>query len=149
VIGHFLARTPAYKTYLPAPPAEAVNWLMIGISTAVAAVGITVAYLMYGKQRVPAPKSGPAYALYKTSQNRFYFDEIYNVLVVKPAAGLASLSAFFDSLVDGLVDFVGEVPGALGRALRPIQNGLVQFYALAMVLGLTVFIGILTLRGGR
>jgi hypothetical protein len=33
--------------------------------------------------------------------------------------------------------------------LRPIQNGLVQFYALAMVLGLAVFLGILTLRGGK
>jgi hypothetical protein len=28
----------------------------------------------------------------------------------------------------------------LGFLVRPIQNGLVQFYALAMVLGLTVFL---------
>ena len=57
-----------------------------------------------------------------------------------PAGWLAKLSAFFDTLVDGLLDLVGEVPGFFGRLLRPIQNGLVQFYALAMVLGLTVFI---------
>ncbi|MFO0808274.1 MAG: NADH-quinone oxidoreductase subunit L [Gemmataceae bacterium] len=146
LIGHFLARTPAYRTYLPAVPDESLNWTMMGLSTAVAVAGVTVAYLMYGRQRIPAPKSGPGLALYKASQNRFYIDEAYDLLVVKPAAGLAKVSAFFDTLVDGLVDFVGDVPGGLGRMLRPIQNGLVQFYALAMVLGLTVFIGILTLR---
>jgi hypothetical protein len=28
----------------------------------------------------------------------------------------------------------------VGKLFRPVQNGLVQFYALAMVLGLTVFL---------
>ena len=32
------------------------------------------------------------------------------------------------------------MPRLVGRLFRPIQNGLVQFYALAMVLGLTVFL---------
>jgi hypothetical protein len=35
---------------------------------------------------------------------------------------------------------VGKLPALIGRLPRPIQNGLVQFYALAMVLGLTVFL---------
>jgi NADH-quinone oxidoreductase subunit L len=49
-------------------------------------------------------------------------------------------------LVDGLVDLVGQVPRLLGILFRPIQNGLVQFYALAMVLGLTVFLLSLLMR---
>jgi NADH-quinone oxidoreductase subunit L len=52
-------------------------------------------------------------------------------------------------LVDGIVDLIGLAPSLIGTWLRPIQNGLVQFYALAMLLGLTVFLCILTLRGGR
>jgi NADH-quinone oxidoreductase subunit L len=32
------------------------------------------------------------------------------------------------------------VPRFFGFLLRPIQNGLVQFYALAMVLGVAVFL---------
>ena len=66
-----------------------------------------------------------------------------------PAAVLAKLSAFFDMLVDGIVDLIGLAPSLFGTMLRPIQNGLVQFYALAMVLGLTVFMFILAVRGGR
>ena len=42
--------------------------------------------------------------------------------------------------MDGLVDLVGLIPRLLGMRFRPVQNGLVQFYALAMVLGLTVFL---------
>jgi NADH-quinone oxidoreductase subunit L len=32
------------------------------------------------------------------------------------------------------------MPAFIGQLFRPIQNGLVQFYALAMALGLTVFL---------
>ena len=68
----------------------------------------------------------------------------------KPLAGFADFCRIIDQyVVDGLVDLIGMVPGFIGRVFRPIQNGLVQFYALAMVLGLAVFLGILTLRGGR
>ena len=53
---------------------------------------------------------------------------------------------YFDTyVIDSLVDLAGHVPGLVGRLLRPIQNGLVQFYALAMMLGVTVFLGALVL----
>ena len=42
--------------------------------------------------------------------------------------------------MDQCVDLVGQVPRLLGLVFRPIQNGLAQFYALAMALGLAVFL---------
>ena len=61
--------------------------------------------------------------------------------LVKPLAGLAVVCRVFDlHLLDGLVDLLGQVPRGIGQLFRPIQNGLVQFYALAMVLGMTVFL---------
>jgi NADH-quinone oxidoreductase subunit L len=95
---------------------------------------------------VSAPTSGLALKLYNLSQNRFYIDEFYDAIIVSPAVILARISAFVDAVADGLIDVIGAAPGWLGAALRPIQNGLVQFYALAMILGLTVFVVILTLR---
>ena len=38
-------------------------------------------------------------------------------------------------LVDGLVNFCGQVPPAVGKLMRKTQMGLVPFYALVMVLG--------------
>jgi NADH-quinone oxidoreductase subunit L len=80
-------------------------------------------------------------APYRLSFRKFYFDEIYDWTIVRPLRGLARCSAWFDRrVVDGLVDFVGRVPPALGALARPMQMGLVQFYALAMALGLLAMV---------
>jgi NADH-quinone oxidoreductase subunit L len=74
-------------------------------------------------------------------------DELYDIFLVRPLAGLAGFFRIFDQyVIDGIVDLVGHVPRFIGALLRPIQNGLVQFYALAMMLGLTVFLAALVLR---
>jgi NADH-quinone oxidoreductase subunit L len=63
---------------------------------------------------------------------------------VQPLAGFARLCRVIDLYVlDNLVDLIGHVPRLLGAVFRPMQNGLVQFYALAMVLCLIVFLIVL------
>jgi NADH-quinone oxidoreductase subunit L len=85
--------------------------------------------------------------LYQLSLNKFYWDEIYYFFIVQPVAGLAAFSRIFDlNVVDNLVDLIGQVPRFLGFLFRPIQNGLAQFYALAMALGLAVFLVALVWR---
>jgi NADH-quinone oxidoreductase subunit L len=49
-------------------------------------------------------------------------------------------------LLDGLVDLFGQVPAFLGYLVRPLQNGLVQFYALLMALGVAGFLLSVLLR---
>jgi NADH-quinone oxidoreductase subunit L len=145
-LAHFLART----AHLPAAHEHAPNLMLMAASGLIALAGIGLAYLVYVRNPGAEERFASSYPrLYAVSQNRFYIDEIYHAIVVMPANILAKVSAFFDSLVDGIVDLVGAAPGWIGAALRPIQNGLVQFYALAMMLGLAVFLGILTLRAGR
>jgi len=78
---------------------------------------------------------------YKLSRNKFYFDEIYTGLVVWPLRILASICYWLDRwIVDGLVNAAGMVPGVIGSLMRPLQMGLVQFYALAMILGALVLV---------
>jgi NADH-quinone oxidoreductase subunit L len=147
-LAHFLARTPSYEKYLAPLPDEGLNWLLMGVSSIVAFAGAGIAYVMYVARPVAQPTEGVPLKLYELSQNRFYLDELYQATIVGPANALAKFSAFFDHIVDGLIDLIGTIPSWIGTALRPIQNGLVQFYALAMILGLTVFLVILTLRAG-
>jgi NADH-quinone oxidoreductase subunit L len=81
------------------------------------------------------------------SRHKFYLDEIYGAVFVWPLLAMASLSRFLDwGLIDGLVGAVGKLPGLAGRLPRPIQNGLVQFYALAMMLGLGVLLWVLVIK---
>jgi NADH-quinone oxidoreductase subunit L len=78
---------------------------------------------------------------YRLSYHKFFFDEIYGALVVWPLRALAAVSFWFDRwIVDALVNFCGRIPPAAGTLMRSLQMGLVQFYALAMVLGVLILI---------
>jgi NADH-quinone oxidoreductase subunit L len=115
------------------------------ISTIVALAGIGLAALLYRGSRTKAATLaamlGPAY---RASYAKFWLDQIYSVTIVWPLEVLATISYVLDRLViDGLVDLCGRLPSALGSRLRSLQIGLVSFYALAMVLGLLVMLGML------
>jgi NADH-quinone oxidoreductase subunit L len=123
-----------------------VDWFVVGVSTVAALGGICVAYVMYGTgSSLPGRLATLAGPLTDLSRNKFYIDEIYMILFVWPLRGLATLSRFFDwGIIDGMfVGGIGKLPALVGRLPRPIQNGLVQFYALAMTLGLAVLLWVL------
>ena len=78
---------------------------------------------------------------YRLSANKFYFDEIYNVLVVWPLRILSAILFWIDRwIVDGLINLAGRIPAAGGYVMRSLQMGQVQFYALAMVLGTLILV---------
>ena len=88
-----------------------------------------------------------AQSLYYLSLNKLYIDEIYYAFIVAPLSALAVIFRIFDLyILDGLVDLIGVVPRFVGYLFRPIQNGLVQFYALLMVLGVAGFLLSVLLR---
>jgi NADH-quinone oxidoreductase subunit L len=119
-----------------------LNWGLMGLSSLIALTGIGVAYLMYVKQPdLPGRLAHGAQALYQMSLNKFGFDELYDAIILRPLGGVTLFCRILDQyVVDGLVDLCGHVPRLVGYLFRPVQNGLVQFYALAMILGLTVFL---------
>jgi NADH-quinone oxidoreductase subunit L len=138
-IAHFLSLAPG----LPGQEGpHHVEWGLMALSGIIALAGIAVAWVMYQLQPSLAGKLAAAWQwAYQLSLNKFHVDELYDAFIVRPLVGLAVFCRVLDQyLVDGLVDFVGHVPRLLGVRFRPVQNGLVQFYALAMVLGLTVFL---------
>jgi NADH-quinone oxidoreductase subunit L len=118
------------------------------ISSLVALAGIALAAVIY--MRGPNLAEGLARAarpLYTLSYRKFYFDEVYSALVVWPLRALAYICYIFDRfIIDGLVNLFGWIPALFGYLLRSLQNGMVQFYALAMVLGLLVLMAALVMR---
>ena len=58
-----------------------------------------------------------------------------------PDAKVAAACYWIDRwIVDGSVDLVGRIPPAIGYVMRGLQMGLLQFYALAMVLGMLILV---------
>jgi len=144
LFGHFVAHTPG----LPPPEEEHLNYTMMLVSSLVALSGIGVAYWMYVRQPdLPTRMARTAQGLYQLSLNKFHIDELYESFILKPLAGFTAFAGIFDlRVLDGLVDLTAYFLRWLGFRFRPVQNGLVQFYALAMVLGLTVFLIALVMK---
>jgi NADH-quinone oxidoreductase subunit L len=139
LFAHFLESTPGLLHHATEP--EGGHWIM-PLSGLIALLGLGLAYLMYVRQpELPGKLARSMQTLYQVSREKFYFDELYYAFVVHPLAMGAALARTLDYfLVDGLIDLIGNVPRLLGYLFRPVQNGLVQFYALAMVLSLAVLL---------
>ena len=153
--GDFLSKTPSLllansATVVPAghPILPRVNPVLAGISGLVALAGIALAWREYGKGW-PADNPLASGWLYTLSRDKLYVDEVYAALVVRPAEGLATAGRQIDWLVAGVARLVASGPRFAGALLRPLQNGLVQFYALGMVLGLAVFLTVIVFRSTR
>lgn len=109
-----------------------LGWLTAGIGRALLILSLLLsAPLMLLRQVSP----------FRLSQEKFFIDEVYSALIVKPLRLLARLSYWFDrSVVDRLVNACGFVPRMAGAAMRTMQTGLIPFYALAMVLGALILL---------
>jgi proton-translocating NADH-quinone oxidoreductase chain L len=139
----FLEATWIKPQFADLMPAEAhhMNVMLMLVSSAIALAGVGLAYWMYVKQPSLAGEMADRMAsIFQLSRNKFYFDELYEVFFVRPMTIFAHVCRIVDTyILDGLVDLLGQTPVFLAYLVRPVQNGLVQFYALLMALGLAGF----------
>lgn len=111
------------------------------ISTIIAIVGIALAYFKYIKKSEVPAEDDEISGLAKVSYNKFYIDEIYNALFVKP---LYALAGFFESVVERALKNILKSFGGLVELLtvpaRRLQNGSLGFYLFFFVLGFSALI---------
>ena len=124
------------------------SWIIAGLSTIIAMSGACLAYVIY-KNGSPDPVPESLRGLYTLSRNKLHVDEIYLCLIVKPAEVMAVVARHFDGFLDSLTRLVAYLPRGLANLLRPLQNGLVQFYALNMTLMLAALMFIIVFRNSR
>jgi NADH-quinone oxidoreductase subunit L len=126
------------------------DWSVVLVSGLVFVAGVGLAWVLYAKpSNVPGKLAAAFGPFTRLSLHKFYLDEIYNGLFVLPLRFLAQISRFFDWLLDvAAVDKLAQIPALIGRLPRPIQNGLVQFYALAMTLAMAVLLWALLTKQG-
>ncbi|PSN76376.1 NAD(P)H-quinone oxidoreductase subunit F, partial [filamentous cyanobacterium CCP4] len=131
--------------------AEAFDWnefvLMAGSSVAIAVVGIIISVLMYRTKAIdPKAIAAKIPFLYNLSLNKWYIDDIYDVVFVQGSRKLAKQVLEIDiRIVDGIVNLAGLVTLVTGEGLKYLENGRAQFYALIVfgaVLGLVLLSGV-------
>jgi len=119
------------------------------VSLSIAGLGIVLAYRFYlASPEVPLRMRERFGRLYSLLVNKYYVDEMYGAVFVRPTTKLASvLWRFFDSLViDGAVNGSAYAVEAGSRVLRRIQTGALQSYALSMALGAVAILAFWLLR---
>lgn len=118
---------------------HSIEWFLMGTSVLVALIAMVYAKSKYVKgAHVPVEDNVERPALAKASYNKFYVDELYDIIIRKP---LDHLSVFFynvsDKLgIDGLVNSIGKAPVEASKGLRLLQTGNVGSYIFLMVVGI-------------
>ncbi|MEM9975437.1 MAG: NADH-quinone oxidoreductase subunit L [Pseudomonadota bacterium] len=115
-------------------------------------LGLGAAYQMYIRRPDwPAKLAANQQPLYQFLLNKWYFDEAYDFLFVRPARWLGGFlwtrgdGNVIDGGINGLA--MGVVPFFTRLAGRA-QSGYIFTYAFAMVIGIVILVSLMTLSGG-
>jgi NADH-quinone oxidoreductase subunit L len=119
--------------------AVSTEWILMGISVAIAAIALFIALSRYSKQTDEEPSS----AIGKFFYHKWYIDELYQKAIIEPLNKFALfLKEFIEKkVIDGAVNGTGKLVQFSARKVRLIQNGQAGYYILFMVLGIiTLFL---------
>jgi len=140
------------------------------VSVILAVAGISVAWRFYVVKPDISARLGRQWSgAHRTLTNKYYVDELYDASIVRGTLGTSRglwafdrtvidggvdgsgwatrvsswMSHLFDKwVVDGLVNLVGWGTGESSFAFRKVQTGLIQNYALLMLVGVFVFLSV-------
>ena len=113
------------------------------ITLAIVSVGIYLAYVKYGRTGAHVGASaGAGGMLYRLSLNKYYVDEIYDAIFVRPFTACSQFFAEFidPQIIDGTVNGVAAAARGASSIWVGIQTGNVQHYLAAFLVGALVLL---------
>src|SRR6185503_15466141 len=122
---------------------------LMAVSVTAAVIALVYAYMKYVKTaHVPIADTEKRSFLANLSYHKFYFDEIYDILLRKPLDWLSEFA--YDNIeklgIDGIVNGFGKGSMEASRGLRLLQSGNVGFYIFMMVVGIVSILMYLVIK---
>jgi NADH-quinone oxidoreductase subunit L len=117
--------------------------ILMGTIVGLTVVMIVTAYVIYvRKKQVPAPEGVSLSGPHQLIRNKYYVDELYETIVVKP---LQFISKAFDMVleklfIDNIVNGTGKAVTWSSKTLRLVQTGNTGFYIFAMVISIIILL---------
>jgi NADH-quinone oxidoreductase subunit L len=114
----------------------------------VALLGIGLAYVMYiANPLLPVRLAQSFGGIYRFLLNKWYFDELYNVIFVQPAIRLSRVlwQVGDVTIIDGVPNGLAELTADGSKQVVRIQTGSLAVYAFVMLIGVVVLVGIFML----
>jgi NADH-quinone oxidoreductase subunit L len=138
---------PVFHDAIKALPMESPSGIpeigLMGFTVIVVFASIFLAWYFYiSRKRVPSAEGTKLPFLTNLSYHKYYVDEIYSALITKPLDKISELlkDVVDNKLIDGIVNASGKVTEWVSGLMRFVQTGNVDFYLLAMVVGIALII---------
>ena len=135
---HFLSPVFEGSTKLQEmhPASASMELTLMAISVGVAVIGVVYAWTKFSKN----PDLEDASGFGKVLAKKWYVDELYNAIIVKPlnAFGKFLNNVVEKSVIDWMVNGVGRAVQYSSRQIRLLQSGQVGGYVLVMVIGIII-----------
>jgi NADH-quinone oxidoreductase subunit L len=126
--------------FIHTQPTDSASWIGLVVGAGIAVAGITVAYVCYLRR----PGTTAAIAarvpfLHRLFARRWYFDELYDALFVRPTQTFGRFGRYVveSAIVQGtLVGGAARIVGVGTLIARTLESGYIRAYALVMLVGI-------------
>jgi NADH-quinone oxidoreductase subunit L len=117
---------------------HSLEWALMGILLSLIVVAILFSRRLFGSN---FKSENTTEGLSGFLANKWYVDEFYETIVIKPLDRLAAFlgSVVDNKIIDGLVNGVGKAVQFSGRQMRLLQSGQVGSYILIMMISIILF----------
>ena len=127
--------------------------LLMGVSISVAGLGWLLAYLLYSRRpQLPARIAASLGGLYRAVANKYYIDELYAVLFVKPLVDGSTTILWHgvdQEVIDATVNNSADAARHVSDTVRHMQSGNLRSYAGWVAAGGAVVIAYMVWMGVR
>jgi NADH-quinone oxidoreductase subunit L len=124
------------------PLDHSMEFILMGISVALVLVAIFFASRFYIRKTAEGLEDEKQGGFFKVLAHKYYVDELYDTIIVKPADWFSGIIYRFLELgfIDGIVNGTGRAATITGKTVRKLQTGHIGFYLFAMVAGVIILI---------
>ncbi len=121
-------------------------WAGVSFAIAVAVIVLAATIILRVEYR-PAVESLEPRGFRRVLYHKWYVDELYDRLIVRPIVALSrgSWRIVDEGLIDGTVNGIGRLSAAVGWVGSRLQSGELNTYAFAIVLGVLLILGFVAL----
>ena len=117
------------------------EYILMAVAVIGACIGLFIAYSKYIKKGELPPADEQMTGFHKVLYNKYYIDEIYMKVIVKP---IYTLSVFFRDVVEVILSEtiygLGKIADGLSLQGKKAQNGNIGLYLFAFVFGICLML---------
>jgi NADH-quinone oxidoreductase subunit L len=150
--GGFFFKIPEFLSPIFPLAKEADELGPVIVSVAFGLGGIFLAWVFYvWKPALPGQIASTFSGLYNLIYNKYFVDEVYDAVVVRPVVGGSRLVLWKGvdvAVIDGTVNGAGRGAAGIGGILKRLQSGNIRSYAAWILVGSVFLLFVMGVMGG-